>query len=300
MRSYYSFGVAVLVGCSSPAEVPDGGHDAEPIVDAGLPGACPLDPVARALVEEIVVEGLLDAVFIGLESDVAPSAHIAVAITLPGTTTGSLASYSPMGECVPDTYLATTCNDPALPESDPFYETRVVCGRRGWDADCTELEQVWYSMLPQRELEPRHEFTYPLAVFEDSPIAGLEGEVRWAENPLVTYVRTLREDGALVVRADVQRSFSLVLADRTLDLSHEGYVEAVVLDGHPQSATFGAVFSALAGSRVISATGEITNDEGRAEGTVVVDGLEVIGAVEGTLPDTPRIIWSPACASPEP
>lgn len=263
-------------------------------------GGCPLGPEAKALVEEVTIKAYLDASFVAFESHGAP-ARIALALSLVGTTSGMLASFSPIQACQPGqpaSWYATYCSD-VEPGGPAFFDQIAPCSRWGCDAGGKTLVEVWYNARPQTELEPRHEITYAFEGAPESSLAGRTGTVTWAKNPYELWTRTDENDGSVSVVADAEHAVTVALdGGPTLDLSHTVHSEVENdPNGEAVSQLVGVAFAAVAGDATVSSSIELSDPVTHALfGNVVLNGLDVVALLQTSETAPPTLAWQGVCA----
>lgn len=267
-------------------------------------GICPLGSEAKALVEEVTIKAYLDASFVSLESHGDP-ARIALALSLLGTTSGMLASFTPIAPCQsgqPSSWYETYCSD-IEPGGPAFFDQIAPCSRWGCDANGATLVEVWYNVRPQKELEPRHELAYAFEGAPDSSLANRSGSVTWAKNPYELWTRTDAADGSVNVVADAEHTVKVALdSGPTLDLSHTVHSQiANDPNGDAASQLVGIAFSAIAGDTIVSASIELTDPvTHELFGNVVLNGLDVVALLQTSESAPPTLAWQGVCAEAGP
>ena len=266
---------------------------------AGSSGGCPLDADARALVEDLMLKTFFDADYVAFESHTSPK-RIALALSLPATTNGHLASFTPIETCTAasgTSWYAASCtpDDPGAPE---FWQKNTTCSRWGCDAAGATLAEVWFSVLPQTALEPRHPFTYALEAF-DGPLAGRIGTVEWTQNPYLLWKRTDDPSGSTLASADGDHSLKVTLdGGSPIDLSHTSHLEiSKAADGSLNWQLITIAFSALAGSDAIAGDMKVADPVTHTvEGSLTRNGTEQLATVEHPSGGMPRLSWQGSCA----
>lgn len=270
-------------GDSDVRSAADSGADSGPGGDAGPTGVCPVGPVGRDLIDDIVAKLMRDALLVTAH---AGPGEAAFALSLPGVDEGYVAFASLAFPCTEETWFVPTCSEgmEGEPPSSPFWEGRNRCGRLGCAGPGVVLSDSYVTMHPHTEPDDAHAFVYAMAtpagaeasydpnahaVYRIEPIGGERYRV------------TTAVDRALTVRTG---------DDVVLQLAHRGQITATNESGALVSAEASITLPDVAPPDALTVSIRVSAD-GSVEGSIR-HGARDVGSYSGFVDPGPEHSWA--------
>ena len=136
---------------------------------------CPLGPFERELVVEVLENALLDALFVGIESEEFPVRMRAFALSLIGSDDGSMGVLE--AECSGPEDFEPVCSFPPFEDPVPeFWETRDRCVQRSCFSE--NQDSIGVSLVVKGRTDP-HAFRYTSDEFVSEVVYNPNPVVRW-------------------------------------------------------------------------------------------------------------------------